>query len=278
MGKVTDKENKTSTKKNGLESMGSRIRKIRKEKEWTQEKLGELTFISREQINYYETGERRPTIENLVLIADQLNVSADYLLGRIKSRKMSNVVISEKTGLSDKAITKLSKFVKKDSYQLDALYGERFNYQDFATIINAIIEDVEFESFIYFIRAYLNAIKQEKLKEKIEYNSNLDIYGDLLFRDEDGKLKYDTNNGLYYSLKNKCNSSDIYNFNADKIYDRIFNRLEKELGDEFSKRWVLSEDKTKILKVCRDGSEKKSLLKKYNGISEEELKKSKKKK
>ena len=38
-------------------------------------------------ISHYETGERGPSLENLVKLADALNVSVDFLIGRETSLK-----------------------------------------------------------------------------------------------------------------------------------------------------------------------------------------------
>ena len=40
-------------------------------------------------ISHFETGERRPSLENLLKLADALAVSVDYLLGREVARATS---------------------------------------------------------------------------------------------------------------------------------------------------------------------------------------------
>jgi transcriptional regulator with XRE-family HTH domain len=49
---------------------------------WTQQQLGEKCGLNGQWISHYESGRRKPRIENLVALADALCCSTDYLLGR----------------------------------------------------------------------------------------------------------------------------------------------------------------------------------------------------
>lgn len=60
---------------------GDRLKKVREERNYSQEKLAELLSIGALQIWRYENGETEPKGEMLAKIAKFLNVSADYLLG-----------------------------------------------------------------------------------------------------------------------------------------------------------------------------------------------------
>jgi len=60
-----------------------RLRALRDERGLTQQELGEKAGMSPVMISHFETGRRTsPSIENLVKLADALDVSVDYLLGR----------------------------------------------------------------------------------------------------------------------------------------------------------------------------------------------------
>jgi len=59
-----------------------RLRNTRKANSLTQEELAEKADISRVMISRYESGSVMPTVDVLVSLADALNVSTDYLLGR----------------------------------------------------------------------------------------------------------------------------------------------------------------------------------------------------
>lgn len=243
MKKVTNK------KVENLNSLEKRLTDSRTRLNMSQNDLANKTFLSRTQINYYETGTRKPDIDKLKSIADVLNVSIDYLLCRTNNRDISNTNISQKTGLSDESINKLNQFTEKDGYQKDILYGEHYNFQDFFIIINKIIENDKFESLIHFIRAYINSFRICELEKEIMIKQ----YQELDINVENNKNSYDISN------------TDIYKFKVNDIFSDIVNEVMHQLKDSFSERWILNEDHTKILKKCKDGSEEIQMLKKYGG-------------
>ena len=59
-----------------------RLKEIRKSKGISQLKMAMDLNTNQNTISRYETGEREPGINELIKIADYLNVSVDYLLGR----------------------------------------------------------------------------------------------------------------------------------------------------------------------------------------------------
>ncbi len=60
-------------------ALGERIRKSRKAKGLSQEKLGEICSISTAHVGHIERGSRIPSLETLYKISKELNVSMDYL-------------------------------------------------------------------------------------------------------------------------------------------------------------------------------------------------------
>ena len=62
--------------------IGERIKEARKNKNMTQQELGEKLGVSKVSVCGYEKGVRIPTIENFTQLLDVLDVSSDYLLGR----------------------------------------------------------------------------------------------------------------------------------------------------------------------------------------------------
>ncbi len=58
-----------------------RLRLVREQHGWSQRELGRLCGMGEAQIGKYENGENEPTATKLKLIAEQLDVSIDYLLG-----------------------------------------------------------------------------------------------------------------------------------------------------------------------------------------------------
>ena len=59
-----------------------RLQSLRNQRGLSQRELARLSGLGETQIHKYENGQSDPSSTNLSLIADQLNVSSDYLLGR----------------------------------------------------------------------------------------------------------------------------------------------------------------------------------------------------
>ena len=79
-----------------LKQIGARIKLARKEKGLSQEKLAELIFVTPHYISEIERGIKAMSIETLIGIAQQLEVSTDYLLfGISPSTSEINAMLSE---------------------------------------------------------------------------------------------------------------------------------------------------------------------------------------
>ncbi|MEM6767769.1 MAG: helix-turn-helix transcriptional regulator [Bacteroidota bacterium] len=72
--------------------LGKTITELRKERDWSREKLGSLVGTSGAVIGRYEREEITPSVEIARKIADALEVSLDYLTGGtsvvLKDKKM----------------------------------------------------------------------------------------------------------------------------------------------------------------------------------------------
>lgn len=64
------------------DDMDNRLKQLRKEKKITQIALQMHTGIEQALLSKYENGDRTPTTDALVRLADFYNVSIDYILGR----------------------------------------------------------------------------------------------------------------------------------------------------------------------------------------------------
>lgn len=58
-----------------------RLKELRKQKKYNQERLAMELNVSQATISAYETGECTPDLEMLIRIANYFNVSVDYLVG-----------------------------------------------------------------------------------------------------------------------------------------------------------------------------------------------------
>lgn len=65
------------------EGVGKRLRELRKEIGWSQREVAEACGIGRKSIIRIERDPSNPTAEELLILADFYEVSADYILGRV---------------------------------------------------------------------------------------------------------------------------------------------------------------------------------------------------
>ena len=103
---------------------GKRLKELRKANGYTIEQFAELVGISKSSLGYYENTDRLPDVEVLARIADALNVSADYLIGRTNTAALKGRMktVCELTGLSDEAAGYLAFLVKnKDRGKLSVI-------------------------------------------------------------------------------------------------------------------------------------------------------------
>lgn len=73
----------------------TRLREARKRKGWTINQMAEKAGIAANSISGYERGKGEPTMFALVLLADTLGVTTDYLTGR--DGKVYRIVIDVTT-------------------------------------------------------------------------------------------------------------------------------------------------------------------------------------
>ena len=61
--------------------ISKRIKELRKENKMSQLELAERCIVKQSCVSKWERAETLPDIETLIIIAETLNVSTDYLLG-----------------------------------------------------------------------------------------------------------------------------------------------------------------------------------------------------
>lgn len=67
--------------KGKISEIGSRIKRMRERKKMTQSELGQKVHMDKSKISKIETNTQVPALEELIDIADALDVRAEYLLG-----------------------------------------------------------------------------------------------------------------------------------------------------------------------------------------------------
>ena len=69
------------------ENFQTRLRAVREQRGYSQAELATKASLQPAAISHFETGQRSPSFENLRRLSDALDVSVDYLLGRIDEEK-----------------------------------------------------------------------------------------------------------------------------------------------------------------------------------------------
>lgn len=62
-------------------SFGEKIRLLRESKGLTQAQLGQIVNMTQRKVSYLENGKYEPSLEDIWVLCDYFQVSADYLLG-----------------------------------------------------------------------------------------------------------------------------------------------------------------------------------------------------
>lgn len=62
--------------------LSERLQEQRLKKGKTQQEMADFLGLKPRVYQYYENGGRKPTLENLIILADFFDVSIDYLVGR----------------------------------------------------------------------------------------------------------------------------------------------------------------------------------------------------
>ncbi|MCR4340008.1 MAG: helix-turn-helix domain-containing protein [Gemmatimonadaceae bacterium] len=65
-----------------MKDLADNLRSLRESRGLTQTELGARAGIAAASVSHFETGQRTPSLESLVKLAEALRVSTDALLGR----------------------------------------------------------------------------------------------------------------------------------------------------------------------------------------------------
>ena len=66
-----------------------RIQDLRTDADMSQKQLSEILHISQRSYSHYETGSRNIPVEMLIRLANNYDISVDYLVGRTDKKEMN---------------------------------------------------------------------------------------------------------------------------------------------------------------------------------------------
>lgn len=148
---TNDRENYEILNENMEETrkiFSERLKKLLYEKGYTQKSFSRKAGISEGSISNFVKGSTIPKESLLIVIAKQLGVSKDYLVGQQECKDYKFKDINEKTGLSEKAISTLYKLqhdygLFEDNFEIDIEEKRKKSslYQEHLEILNKILEN-----------------------------------------------------------------------------------------------------------------------------------------
>ena len=144
-----------------------RLKKLRKEKNFTQKKIAELLNVTVKTYRSWEKGDL-PKVIDLFNLANIFDCSVDYLLGRISDKNRIDAYIRDNLPLSGKAVDKLF-FLGSLSHKSRS-HEKRLNAFYISQILEYLINTKEGGFFLDQIYKYL---KKKKKTQKKEYVSLL---------------------------------------------------------------------------------------------------------
>ena len=196
---------------------GERIEELRKGRKITQEELAKRIGISKSQLSRIENGDTKTLSSNLLIrLADEFDVSTDYILGRSNVQSRRNYDVSS-LGLSEKAIQQL--------------VTKRVNVQ----VVNCLLEHKTFPYLTRLIYAYFADITARGIQSS---NDVLQFGYNLLANMElaDPKQKAERNRDLMAirSQMHKPNDADLEEIK--KVFLSILKDVKKDLNEQSEKQ------------------------------------------
>ena len=179
--------------KNYGEVFSTRLKELRQECGLTIEEFASEVGVSKSSVGYYENQNRLPDLAVAAKMADVLNVTTDYLVGRSNARtqtpKLKN--ICDYVGLSDKSVEMLA--------QLKAENPKRLS------IINLLLEQAadditdDYELDGEYEGSVLNAVCRYLLK-----NFSIDEYVAEVTSSSDEEISSAIHNAMYQIILNQA--------------------------------------------------------------------------
>jgi len=165
-------------------TIGSRIKMLRKSKGVTQDDVADALNVKRQTIQLWENDERDLKTQYTISLADYFGVSCDEILRGVKAE---NISINKRTGLSDESIATLESAISKN--------------KDYVAIFNELIRN---ESLLRLCRQILFKLRQfDDLQSFLDKSESID--NELTHIDDFLKIVFSSNTAsravLFHQLR-----------------------------------------------------------------------------
>lgn len=192
------------------EVFSKRLKELRQEYGLTIEEFANKVGISKSSVGYYENQNRVPDIIVAGRMADVLNVSADYLIGRSNARTQMPKLksVCDKIGLSDKSVLMLARLKKEKSSRL--------------RIINLLLEqaDSDIEDDYELEGRYEGSVLNAVCRYLDRYKSYDDVITE--FALENMSITNSIRSAMYQLILNQVTDSLKYFADSDILTNKLW--------------------------------------------------------
>ena len=112
--------NADSEKEVKRETLGARLKQLRKNKGVSQQEIANLFRVTRPCVCYWETGKRLPDYQTLIALSTYFEVSIDYLVG--KSDDKENIIQNPDLPYQNEDVLKLDELTEQNKKTLKKFY------------------------------------------------------------------------------------------------------------------------------------------------------------
>lgn len=186
-------------------TIGAILKRRVKEMGYTQERFAEKVGVRYSTLRKYMSGKATYSYELLLLFAEELECSVEYLLGLSKSPIQEHHEIAEQTRLSEKAIAKIVKYAKWYDEEPDArryikcldlvlcedgLFNSICDYLIASTFVNKMVQGlIDFQEEVL---KYNPTIQKLEMEEDRRISMETQQMIDVICKLKDLKLKIAT--------------------------------------------------------------------------------------
>ncbi len=211
-------------------TLGERLQRLRKEKQMSQEELGNLLFVSRQTVSLWENNQTVPTVDNLIRLREVFGVSIDSIL-------MGEVTESSESVLPTPSEAPASNYqeplIERHCFSLDKK-ELKYIYKIFTM---PLLKRLVVWIFLFFFSIFANL--RDTSKEQTSYFVFLFVFIFLCIN----LVRYIF--GLLATKKNAelvCTRTYIYEIFRDYVLLRVLNsedeiKTQKVYFNEFTKCW-----------------------------------------
>ncbi len=254
---------------NNLLTLGSAIKKVRTEKQLTQFQLSKLTNMSRTTITMFESGERQPSTEHLVLLSNKLDFDFVTLTNKISNFKnfdhylLANNLVKH---INHGSIEDIKKVFDSSTIINEFTYGEPLVIKTYCEtlLLIQVHNDIEaaYQKCVEFFKIDMDSISNFHLKIDMpsHYYAMFFTLSHYLYKEQEWDKLISLYKIMLDFLERNYFNNNINFTNIDRFYKKHYIVCLNNLSEIY----FLSKDFKKALHFCNKGIEASREMNKLN--------------